>query len=414
MGITATSSTAIGLRQISVLQREISSKTGLALPNRSRAPSQTTTAIQASPSPNPPPKKDATAENADESKVFFSQVGPARAPSGGAADPAGKLKAKPPVMTTLLIKLNPVTVLLHLLRARLAGPTFVHLMVLRKILLLNDGRDKVLKCVQYATKAVLWLQAIERLGHFASQKGWHLSPILAARGNGEKVEMVGRMEKVVSSLSMSRKIIRLAHFLEPLETLTSFLNDASQRSLLLPTIKRSSKPPPTITARTLALGTLLGSLLGLVNDLSDDAICLAKMGALDKSWIKTCTPLSDRLWFLTILIDLHAALTDMTSVQSRLSRLLREKAGAGTRVRDDVPEEMLRLREEAVGEEIEKCREKLSLLRVSVAKLVADGVFCGFDLGGGGEKGWNEGWQVWAGLVAAGLGTFKLWVKHAK
>ena len=129
-------------------------------------------------------------------------------------------------------------------------------MVLRKILLLNDGRDKVLKVVQYTSKTILYLALIQKMKLVLSLPDSH--PLLL---------LPSRLEKLVPHLSLARKIVRLAHGLESLDTISS---------LNLSDLDKDPK-------KRLDTGlTLLNALIGLVNDISDDCICLAKMGVLDK------------------------------------------------------------------------------------------------------------------------------------
>ncbi|KAI8852679.1 peroxisomal biogenesis factor 11 [Chytridium lagenaria] len=258
----------------------------------------------------------------------------------------------------------------------MVGPSYLRLMVLRKILTLNDGRDKVLKCVQYGSKAALYLNLLE-----GKEDG--VAPI------------VPRMEKLVSHMSMTRKIIRLAHFLEPLDTLKTFLSDLDQLALVIPGLSSRTKQTPTFTERMLAFGTLLGAIVGIANDLSDDAICLAKMGVLDKSWIKPCTPLSDRLWFASIFIDAHEVLQDVIMLTAKRERLKRAKSNL-------TPNEKM------------ENENHLLMHRISLAKMSADFIFCTIDVFQLGEKGWDDGWQVFTGLAAAILGTTKLYIKNSK
>jgi hypothetical protein len=136
------------------------------------------------------------------------------------------------------------------------APLFIRLMVLRKILLLNDGRDKVLKVVQYASKTILYLSLISKLKKMLSLPDTH--PLLL---------LPSRLEKLVPHLSLARKIVRLAHGLESLDTIASLnISDLDK-----------------LSEKRLETGLmLLNALIGLVNDISDDCICLAKMEVLEK------------------------------------------------------------------------------------------------------------------------------------
>ncbi|KAJ3108302.1 hypothetical protein HDU96_007557 [Phlyctochytrium bullatum] len=349
-------------------------------------------------------------------------------PASSPQNPNPSAPSTPPVnasrATVAVNKAAAPVTLTGMIQKKVVGPTYFHLMVLRKVLLLNDGRDKVLKCVQYGAKLILWANFVGKLQDQASKRGWTLPALFAAAaGKDGKAEIIPRLEKLVSHLSMARKIVRLAHILEPIDSLVTFLNDRHQRSLLIPRFGGATKQAAsgtckpsttaTLTSRALAFGTLVGAVVGIVNDLSDDTVALSKMGVLEKSWSKTCTPISDRMWFTSIFIDVHELLQDYISLRARLAKLERE-AAAGVVNRNDVPEDMRKLHAVAAGEEMKKIRDKLFVHKVSLAKLSADFVFCAYDVFDLGSKGWDEGWQTVSGLVAAILGTSKLWMKHSK
>ncbi|KAJ3117349.1 hypothetical protein HDU96_007139 [Phlyctochytrium bullatum] len=332
----------------------------------------------------------------------------------GTAHPHPASKARSPSR-----KLTPTTLLAALVLAcgRATAPWYVRLMVFRKILLLNDGRDKLLKVVQYGSKAVLHLNLIEKLAAALEAAGMAVPALLrvAGDGKGDKAPMVGRLEKLISHLSMARKIVRLAHVLEPVDTLVGFAGDPEQLALVAPFMFRAKQPPASFAARVLAWGTLLGGVIGIVNDLSDDAICLAKMGVLDKQWSKTCTPVSDRMWFASIFIDTHEIVQDVVALKAKLRKLRARRreleAGATEKM---VPEAVAEEVKKVAADE-KKVTDKLFYHRVSLAKLGADFVFCTIDVFQLGEKGLvSDGWQVYSGLTAAILGTIKLYLKNSK
>lgn len=106
---------------------------------------------------------------------------------------------------------------------------------------------------------------------------------------------------------------------------------------------------------------------------------------LDKRWIDICTPLSDRLWFSGIFIDVHANLTDYQNLRFKFEK---------------------ETDKEAKG----KLADKMFISRISLAKLLADFVFCSIDVF---HLDVNEGFQCVSGLTAAILGTLKLYIKHS-
>jgi hypothetical protein len=177
----------------------------------------------------------------------------------------------------------------------------------------TDGRDKTLKVIQYTIKLVASTQ---------------YAPL-------------------ISQLSMTRKILRLGHVLHPLRSLLKEQEPINQFS----------------------------HLIGIANDISDDLICLSKLSLVPKSVGEYCGPLSDRLWFCSILLDL----------QELLSYYHRKK--------QDMTD------------------QETFMVMVNVTKLLADLVFCSFDVFELTRKGYDPRIQSTAALMAALLGTYKLWVK---
>lgn len=225
------------------------------------------------------------------------------------------------------------------------------ILILRKILLLNDGRDKVLKVLQYTAKVLLW--------------GVLKDP---------KDVLYDKSKKLSTHFSIARKIVRLGHWLEPFnDTL-----DLYQQGLGI----KSNMPASEQTARLLAP---LNAVNSIVNDLLDDIICLGKLGLLDKKWVEWASPLSDRCWFASLFIDIHENVLNTTKIVQKL---------------EIAPNEMR-------GELV----QKLFLQRVSLAKLGCDFVFCTIDVFELNERV-GDGVQAVAGLTAAILGTLKLVIKN--
>ena len=67
--------------------------------------------------------------------------------------------------------------------------------ILRRLLVHSDGRDKYLKVIQYFGKVILWL---------------HVN-----KNKSKYPKLYPRLTAMNSQFSNTRKIIRLAHFLEP-------------------------------------------------------------------------------------------------------------------------------------------------------------------------------------------------------
>jgi hypothetical protein len=213
---------------------------------------------------------------------------------------------------------------------------------LRRVLALTDGRDKSLKVVQYVLKVLLWLR-------------WTRDLQLS--------------KSLVTQLSLSRRLIRLAHVLEPLSDVQGVI---------------SSRHLP----QTLNVGA------SLLSDLADDILCFGKLGILGDSWTRRAGLLSDRAWLLTILLDLVAAQDSL----SRLSHALSHASPSTETLDSDLEKKR------------ESLKQKLFLQRISIAKLYADLVFCTIDVLDLGDRV-SPGWQALTGLTSALLGTYKLVLK---
>lgn len=204
--------------------------------------------------------------------------------------------------------------------------------------MLNDGRDKLMKVVQYLAKLYIWLnQSNARI----------------------------KSKSLASNLSTVRKVIRIGHFLDPI---TALIDSRSEK---LVTLVQRLAP--------------LGHSIGIVNDMADDLICFIKLGLVGKHWLSLLTPLSDRLWYSGIFIDIHANVSDT----HLLIRKYEKEEDPKTK---------------------SKLLSKISIARVSLAKLLADFAFCTIDVF---QMKVSDGWQISAGLVAAVLGSYKLYVKNS-
>lgn len=213
-------------------------------------------------------------------------------------------------------------------------------LVYRKLLLLNDGRDKIMKLTQYSAKILLWLYLIE----------------------DSKAKT--RAKAIAHHMSLVRKVIRLAHFLEPFKEAVDLLNEPSNFQTI------SEKLAP------------LNIVAGMLNDVSDDIICLGKLGIIDKSWIHKMTPYSDRLWYFTIFLDIQSNLEQSSKLKSLLKT-----------------------------EEKSAFEQKLYMNHINLMKLLCDFVFCTIDVFQL-EGKVHPSYQILSGFMAAYLGTVKLYLKN--
>jgi hypothetical protein len=127
-------------------------------------------------------------------------------------------------------------------------------------------------------------------------------------------------------------------------------------------------------------------LIGITNDVVDDIICLSILGVLESSYITKCTPISDRLWYSSIFIDIHSNWVDTMGLIESYDTELNSKAK-------------------------DKIAQKIFMARISLMKLLADFVFCTVDVFEMGDKV-SPGWQNTSGLLAALFGVYKLYVKN--
>lgn len=191
--------------------------------------------------------------------------------------------------------------------SEMAKSPLFFLLIIKQILATTDGRDKLFKVIQYSLKMNNWL-----------------------KNSKSSVALI-------SHLSLARKMIRLLHGLDPLLELNSdsFLNvDA----------------------------TTINNIFSLLSDTADDVICLGKLKVFDDKWIDMATPISDRSWFITIILDIHDLLK---SIQ----------------------------------------QEPTYIKKISLVKLLCDLIFCSIDVF---KLDVSPGWQNITGLVSGSIGTYKL------
>ncbi|KAI9335948.1 hypothetical protein BDR26DRAFT_897289 [Obelidium mucronatum] len=290
-----------------------------------------------------------------------------------------------------------------------ANSILLRLILFRKVLLLNDGRDKTLKVIQYVSKVLLWSSLLTHV----STKNSHPSIQKA-------------LQTLIPHLSIARKLVRLGNFFAPLEFLVT--------------------TPPTLS-NGFAF-SLLSNVNALWTSLADDSVTLAKVGIWEqREWMQTW---ADRLWLVGIGFDGLEAFWKWRAV-SRKQFLLNEKrrilglqfeqsvSGAVMKISEFVDEDgnlvgggigndvVLGMMQKA-DEELDSVAKEKWLWQLNAGKLVADLIFCSFDvfgvvkwiesrggLGGGRIKAHQfQQFQDMAGLVSAILGTWKLYSQQQK
>ncbi|CAG8543203.1 8293_t:CDS:2 [Paraglomus brasilianum] len=219
--------------------------------------------------------------------------------------------------------------------------------VLRRMLLLSDGRDKTMKVVQYFTKIVFWLYLSDNKSKY---------PTLHARGSA-----------LTSQFSTTRKIIRLFHFLEPY---TDFREYVIGARFLNP-----KSPPYGKVAHYLGF---VNSVAGMGNDILDDLYCLGKIGILSKETARRVEPIAIAVWFVTIWLDIHELLWNVWQLKKKMARA----------------------KGRCSEEECKKMEEKMFWLKHGLLKMLADLSFCGYDFF---ECTFSEGFQTITGFASGAL-----------
>jgi len=125
--------------------------------------------------------------------------------------------------------------------------------VFRDVLLLTEGRDKVVKLLQYASRLLLLLS----------------------------VAPTKRLRPFISQMSMTRKVIKLGHGIYPYLELGQKLETLAR----------------------------IRAWIEFVNDFWDDVYCLSRIGVIRNAAIQRLSEdWANRAWMLGILMDLHALL----------------------------------------------------------------------------------------------------------
>ncbi|RKO92519.1 peroxisomal biogenesis factor 11-domain-containing protein [Blyttiomyces helicus] len=244
--------------------------------------------------------------------------------------------------------------------ARISLKLLLQLLVIRRILLLTDGRDKLMKITQYSLKVILWARLLSKETH----------PVATPRA-----------EKTVSHLSLTRKIIRLAQWTDQVSELKEILDEATAGETDIRTLRNF-------------LG-IFNSTLGLANGFADDIICYGKMGLIEKNsmWVKRATPLADQLWYVTILLDFYE---NRMSARDQARKIVKLKS-----------------LKDAPAKDLKKACDAAKMLNLNVVKLAADFTFCTIDVFFLEDRwGLSPGWQACTGLLSGSIGTYKLWKKH--
>ncbi|KAF9577732.1 hypothetical protein BGW38_006869 [Lunasporangiospora selenospora] len=268
--------------------------------------------------------------------------------------------------------------------------------ILREISAVIDGRDKMVKVVQYFAKVFLWL--------FLSDTTRH------------KV-LAGRVKALAKQFSTTRKILRLGHFVEPLAVVLALASKLKvhflKRGLLQSVLgdQSSTKPSVLISGASSSLSSAswrttirerlenLSSVLGLCQDISDDIYCLGVIGFLDRSFTDKAEPWSNRLWMVGVSIDLHENLQSVCDARDEIRELKAEIRACSLTGRVKEEETLEKKQQRLV-----KLERKLHWLQVTTVKLSGDFMFCGYD---NLHCSFSEGFQAVTGLISGLAGAYK-------
>ncbi|KAF9947282.1 hypothetical protein BGZ65_008950, partial [Modicella reniformis] len=173
--------------------------------------------------------------------------------------------------------------------------------IIREISDVVDGRDKMIKVIQYFAKVFLWL--------FLSNPTQY--KLLATR-----------MKALAKQFSTTRKMLRLGHFIDPMASVLT-LAVTLRGSLRQEGLRKTLDKTPTQTWRNTTRDRLghLNNVLGFCQDIVDDVCCLGAIGVLDRSFTEKAEPWSNALWMAGVSIDLHENLQTIQDVKRQIKTL---------------------------------------------------------------------------------------------
>ncbi|KAF9196447.1 hypothetical protein BGZ49_002814 [Haplosporangium sp. Z 27] len=247
--------------------------------------------------------------------------------------------------------------------------------IIREISDLVDGRDKAIKVVQYFAKVILWV--------FLSDPKQY--KILATR-----------LKALAKQFSTTRKVLRLTHFIDPLATVLT-LGATFRGNLHKHGLRGTLTKSPSMTWKDTMRDRLgsLNTMIGLVQDISDDIYCLGVIGVLDRSFADKAEPWSNRLWMVGVTIDLHENFQSIRDVKKQIRALESKRTIEGFKSREE---------EEAWNAQHVKLTTKLHWLKVTTVKLGGDFLFCAYD---NLHCSFSDGFQAVTGFASGVAGAYK-------
>ncbi|KAI8819807.1 hypothetical protein BJ741DRAFT_639604 [Chytriomyces cf. hyalinus JEL632] len=289
------------------------------------------------------------------------------------------------------------------------SPLFLRFSIFRKLLLLSDGRDKIFKVIQYASKILLWSQFLAQLGkHYPSFE----------------TQTRQSLSSLIPHLSILRKLVRAGNAMAPIETLCR----------------------GTATTNWF---TFLNTINSVFTSLADDGVTLAKVGITqpnpffitwaDRLWLSgigfdyltACEKIKTAKRSVTLLTEKKRILElqsnhSSTAVSGRLLKTSEYLDEDGVHISADTSPHTAQVLINNASAKIKQANQEIWLSQITLAKLVADFIFCSFDVFGVVKKVEKRGgihlsrgasvsasqlqkFQDVAALVAGVLGTWKLY-----
>ena len=196
-------------------------------------------------------------------------------------------------------------------------PRYDHINIFRDALLKTEGRDKVVKLLQYTSRLVLLLSSTPSK----------------------------RLRPFISQMSMTRKVLKLGHGIIPYCELTK---------------------------GHLKLFALVREVVEFINDFWDDVYCLSRIGVLKSPRVQRISEeWANRAWMIGIIMDLHVLLKRRKATREALTVNDGTYFSAGLLLPQQ-PQESEKTRKKLLGEAY--------WIDVSILKLLADFGFCGLSL----------------------------------
>ncbi|KAJ3224312.1 hypothetical protein HDU81_008633 [Chytriomyces hyalinus] len=321
---------------------------------------------------------------------------------------------QPLAPTTIPTDTEPKPDFKHLLhnseppKSNTISPLFLRFIIFRKLLLLSDGRDKIFKVIQYASKILLWSQFLKSVG---------------SKHPAFEAQTRKSLTSLIPHLSIVRKLVRAGNAVSPIETLCRGF--------------------------TTNWFTYLNTLNSLFTSLADDGVTLAKVGITQPN--PFCITWADRLWLVGIGFDWVSACDKIKTSQRSITLLTEKKrilvlqsthssssiSGRllktteyldedGVHISADTSQHTAQILINNANTKIKHANHEIWLAQITLAKLVADFIFCSFDVFGVVKKVEKRGgihlsrgasvtasqlqkFQDVAALVGGVLGTWKLY-----